>query len=65
MTAPMGRGGTMIQTSKPVDEATQQAIKSLLESAGNSGDVQFIDRDSVHEAYKQVRVIEERVEISE
>jgi hypothetical protein len=26
--------GTMIMTGKPVDEATQQAIRSLLESAG-------------------------------
>lgn len=65
MSAPMGLGGTMIHTAKPVDEVTQQAITSLLESAGHSGDVHFIDRDSMHEVYKQVRVIEERVEISE
>jgi len=54
----------MIHTAKPVDEATQQAIRSLLASAGHSGDVHFIDRDSMHEAHQQVRVIKERVEIS-
>jgi hypothetical protein len=65
MTAPMGAGGSMIHTAKPIDEATQQAIRSLLESAGHSGDVHFIDRDSMHEAHQQVRVIKERVEISD
>ena len=65
MSTRVDASGTMIHTANPVDEATQQAIKSLLESAGHSGDVHFIDRDSMHEAHRQVRVIEERVEISE
>jgi H2-forming N5,N10-methylenetetrahydromethanopterin dehydrogenase-like enzyme len=57
--------GTMIMTGKPVDEATQQAIRSLLESAGHDGEVRFMDRERIHESHQQVRIIEERVEISE
>jgi len=39
-------GGTTIITGKPVDDATQQAIRSLLESAGYGSDVKFIDHES-------------------
>ena len=56
---------TMIMTGKPVDEATQQAIRSLLQSAGHDGDVRFMDRERIHESHQQVRVIEERVEVRE
>ena len=62
---PMHMDGTMIMTGKPVDEATQQAIRSLLESAGHEGEVRFMDRERLHESHQQVRVIEERIEISE
>lgn len=62
---PVHVDGTMIMTGKPVDEATQQAIKSLLESAGHEGEVRFMDRERLHEGHQQVRVIEERIEISE
>ena len=62
---PVHMDGTMIMTGKPVDEATQQAIKSLLESAGHEGEVRFMDRERLHESHKQVQVIEERIEISE
>ena len=57
--------GTMIMTGKPVDEATQHAIRSLLESAGHEGEVRFMDRERIHESHQQIRVIEKRVEISE
>jgi len=56
--------GTMIMTGKPVDEATQQAIQSLLESAGHDGEVRFVDRESIHEEH-QVHVIKKQVEIVE
>ena len=56
--------GTVIMTGKPVDEATQQAIRSLLESTGHGSEVRFIDREGIHEAH-QVHVIEKRVEIVE
>jgi hypothetical protein len=63
--APVHMDGTMIMTGKPVDEATQQAIRSLLESAGHEGEVRFMDRERMHEGHQQVRIIEKRVEISE
>jgi len=40
--------GTMIISGKPIDAATQQQIKLLLESAGYDRDVNFIDREVVH-----------------
>jgi len=52
-------------TGKPVDEATQQAIKSLLESAGHEGEVRFMDRERLHDSHQQVRIIEERIEVRE
>jgi hypothetical protein len=61
---PVHMDGTMIMTGKPVDEATQQAIRSLLESAGHGSEVRFIDREGIHEEH-QVHVIEKRVEIVE
>jgi len=39
---------TMILSPKPIDEATQQAIRSLLESGGYGGDVNFVDRSDAH-----------------
>jgi hypothetical protein len=39
--------GTMIISGKPIDAATQQQIKLLLESAGYDSDVNFIDREVV------------------
>jgi hypothetical protein len=41
--------GTMIFSPKPIDETTQQAIKSLLLSAGYDSEVNFVDRkDAPH-----------------
>ena len=37
---------TMVLTAKPVDAATQQAIRSLLESSGHTGSVHFVDRQT-------------------
>ena len=39
---------TMIISRKPIDDATQQQIKLLLESAGYGSDVNFIDREAAH-----------------
>jgi len=61
---PVHMDGTMIMTGKPVDEATQQAIRSLLESAGHGNDVRFVDREGIHEEH-QVHVIKKQVEIVE
>ena len=55
-------GGTMIITPKPVDEATQQAIRSLLESAGHDSEVHFIDHESSDGGPHQVKVVK-KVEV--
>lgn len=53
---------TMIISGKPIDDATQQQIKLLLESAGHSSDVNFVDRETVHGEQVFIRKI---VEIDE
>lgn len=54
---------TMIITGKPIDEATQQAIEALLESAGYDDDVQFIDHGGAEgEKRIQIKKVERRVE---
>ena len=39
---------TMIISRKPIDEATQGQIKSLLKSAGYESDINFVDREAAH-----------------
>jgi len=56
--------GVMIISKKPVDEATQQAIKSMLESAGHGSEVHFVDSDSGVGGAHKVRVIEKKVEVT-
>lgn len=57
--------GVTIISGKPIDEATQQAIKSLLESSGHSDRVNFIDRDRVHGGAHKIKVIEKRVKVTQ
>lgn len=59
--APGGTGTTII-SGEPIDEATQQAIKGLLQSAGHEGDVRFIDRRAPHGGRHEMRIVEKRVE---
>lgn len=54
--------GVMIITAEPLDAATQESIRSLLQSAGNNDEVNFIDRSSGH-GDGQVKVIRKTVEI--
>ncbi len=54
--------GIMIMSGKPIDEATQQAIKSVLESAGHGSDVNFINHEQGHgDGEHHVKVIQKRV----
>ncbi|MDH3429368.1 MAG: hypothetical protein OEQ14_05075 [Gammaproteobacteria bacterium] len=58
--------GIMIMSGKPIDEATQQAIKALLESAGHGSEVHFIDHKGPHHkgphgGPPHVKVIQKRV----
>ena len=55
-------GGTVILSSEPIDAATQQAIKSVLESAGYDSDVDFIDHDSEHDGQVMIKKVEKVVE---
>lgn len=52
----------MIMSGKPIDETTQQAIKSLLEQAGHDSDVRFIDRESRPGGPHRIKVIEKKIE---
>jgi hypothetical protein len=61
MAAPV-KGGTMIVTPKPVDEATQQAIRSLLEAAGHGSEVHFVDHESRGAGPHHVKVVK-KVEV--
>jgi hypothetical protein len=65
-------GGIMIMSGKPIDEATQQAITSLLESAGHGSDVRFIDHERPHGSIPldgsgphQIKIVRKHVEITE
>ena len=55
-------GGTVILSSGPIDDATQQAIKSLLESAGYDSDVDFIDHEGEHDRQIKVKKVHKVVE---
>ncbi len=56
--------GVTIISGKPIDEATQQAIESLLESSGHGDGVRFIDSDRAHGGAHKVIVIEKKVEVT-
>ena len=62
-------GSTMIMSAKPIDEATQQIIKSALESSGHDSDVNFVTHGTHHAAghdgAHQVKVIRKIIEIEE
>ena len=57
-----GDPGTVILSSEPIDGATQEAIKSLLESAGYAGDVNFIDREHGEDHAFKIKRVEKVVE---
>jgi hypothetical protein len=54
--------GTTILSPKPIDDATQQAIKSLLESAGYGSEVQFIDHKGAEHGKVMIKKVERIVE---
>ena len=63
MAGPSGLEGVMIVSEKPIDDATQQAIKSMLESTGHGSEVRFIDTSGAYDGVHGIKVIEKRVEI--
>lgn len=57
-----GREGTMIVTDKAIDDATQQAIRSLLESAGHDSEVRFVDGVNHGRGLHEVRIIKSEID---
>ena len=57
-----GMGGTVILSSNPIDDATQQAIRSVLESAGYDSEVEFIDHHGEHEEKVFIKKVEKVAE---
>jgi len=61
-TAAANLDGIMIMSGKPIDAATQQAIKSLLESAGHGSEVNFVDHEQhLGGGEHHVKMIQKRV----
>jgi len=62
-------GSTMIMSAEPIDEATQQVIKSALESAGHDSEVHFATHETHHGAghggKHHVKVVKEVVKVQE
>ncbi len=56
--------GVMIISDKSIDDATQQAIRTLLESAGHGNEVRFIGADQGHGMVHGVKVIEQIVNVT-
>ena len=57
-------GGTVIISGKPIDAATQDAIRATLQSAGHDGEVTFIDRELQADGERHVKIIKKRVEVT-
>ncbi|MDX1515500.1 MAG: hypothetical protein R3288_01600 [Woeseiaceae bacterium] len=55
--------GVVIISGEPIDAATQQAIESLLQSAGHGDDVRFIDHAGRPGGAHRIKIIEKRAEV--
>jgi len=61
--APMhGPHSITVLSGEPVDEVTQQKITSLLEAAGHTSGVRFIDHKSAKDGPHRIKIVEKRVE---
>jgi len=56
--------GIMIMSGTPIDDATQQAIKTILESSGYDSDVNFMDHSGPHGCPHRIEVIRKHVEVT-
>jgi hypothetical protein len=54
--------GVMIVTKEPLDASTQESIRSVLQSAGNTDEVTFIDGSAAGSG-RHVKVIRKKVEL--
>ena len=55
--------GITIISSEPLDAATQTSIRSVLQSAGRTDDVNFIDRSSAQHAHGVSQVSEHKIKV--
>jgi len=63
---PMHRpDGIMILSGKPIDAATQQQIRSLLESAGHDSEVHFVDRENHPHGPHRIKMIQKKAAATE
>ena len=56
--------GVTIVSEKTIDDATQQAIRSLLESAGFGDEVRFLGADNRPDGVHRIKVINKTVEVT-
>lgn len=56
-----GMQGVVILSEDPIDDATQQAIKATLASAGHGSDVHFVERKGGADGPHRVHVIRKKV----
>lgn len=54
--------GVMIVTKDPLDAATQESIRAVLQSAGNTDEITFVDRGG---ADQHVKVVRKTIEIKQ
>lgn len=59
-----GPGGTVIITSKPIDESTRLSIQAILESAGHGSEVDFIDHENSDDGQVFIKKVEKVVDTS-
>ena len=57
--------GTLVISEKPIDSATQDAIRATLQSAGHDAEITFIDGEKHAGGEGHVKVIKKRIEIEQ
>lgn len=62
MRAGRAPGDTMILSAEPIDATTQEAIRSLLESAGHDSAVHFVDHRLPPGGPHRVKIVEKHIE---
>lgn len=57
-----GPDGILIISGESVDEATRQQITALLEAAGHTSGVRFIDHESAKSGQHRIKIVEKRID---
>ncbi len=59
----VGPVGPVIITGQPVDAATQEQIRLLLQSAGHDGEVSFVDNAGTHDGPHKMKIIRKQTHV--